>query len=230
MRKSACLLLVLLTNMLTLYAQEAQKGQNQSVRHFEIRAIGGYQWSDNWSKQTVMGGNIEVSDNAIVGGDVSYYFSENFSVQVGISTSRNELILKDANLSSLSFSDDITDLSYGHVWATPVSIGVCYHRHILTKALSFYGGADFSYTLFNHRVAGAYVKDVTFSNVKGFDLKIGADYELPFGLFVDFECKKGWEDRCNLDVDLSNYIDDHHLPAQIQRKPLTLQLGIGYRF
>jgi outer membrane protein len=141
--------------------------------------------------------------------DISYFFTDNLSLELILATSKHEMGWKPGNL------------NLGDVWVLPPTLTAQYH-FMADKQFSPYVGAGLNYTFFYNSDPGAFAS-VEYDNGLGYALQIGADYKLDDHWMLNADVKKIF---LNTDVSVNNGA----VRANVDLDPWVIGIGVGYRF
>jgi outer membrane protein len=141
--------------------------------------------------------------------DISYFFTDNFSLELILATTKHEMGWKPGNL------------NLGDVWVLPPTLTAQYH-FMADKQFSPYVGAGLNYTFFYNADPGAFAS-VEYDNGLGYALQIGADYKLDEHWMLNADVKKIF---LNTDVSVNNGA----VRANVDLDPWVIGIGVGYRF
>ena len=165
---------------------------------------------DNSNKDNLLApSEVKAKDLWIPEVDVSYFFTKNLAA---------ELVLTYPQSIDIKLAGD----KIGHVDALPPSLLVQYHFTDL-GAFKPYVGAGLNYTIFTKRkvtdnLGGVRVDDSSF----GLAGQVGFDYFLTKNVALNFDVK-----YIKMSTDVSaggNKVD------KVELNPITVGLGVGYRF
>lgn len=200
----------------------------QSIQPFSVKLTGGWLFTNESSKMLVVGGDIRADDALQGGAAIAYHFTPWLSAELSAHSSIHRLGLEGADLSDLKMRGH--KLSFGKVWASPLTFSGRVHIPLWDKAVP-YAGIGLTYMLLKKVNASWMIEDIGYKNVWGGTAMIGLDYNLAGDhWFLNAEIRSGIIDRSSLDLDVSNIIDGGQLPGQIKLNSTSLSIGAGYRF
>lgn len=169
---------------------------------------------DESSDVTAIGGHASI-DNAVMPElDISYFFTENFALELILATSKHTAKVKDSALG---------EVEVGDFWILPPTLLAQYHLP-LGDHFKPYIGAGVNYTMtYGEDDAGGAVTDFELDNGWGWAAQAGVDYMIDDHWLINVDVKKIW---LNLDAK----VNGGAIKSDIDVDPWIFGLGIGYRF
>ncbi|WP_298925160.1 OmpW family outer membrane protein [uncultured Allomuricauda sp.] len=171
------LMVVLLSSMNFAIAQDQVANDNGSKWQFRLRGI--VVTPDESADIDAIGGDASISTAFVPELDISYFFNENWSV---------ELILATAKHDVEAVGTSVGDIDLGHVWLLPPTLTGQYH--FTGGDLVPYLGAGLNLTLFYGVDEGPVADDVDYDTSIGYALQGGFDYMLNDKWFLNVDVKK----------------------------------------
>ncbi len=139
--------------------------------------------------------------------DITYFFTENFSAELILSSTKHDVSAGNVDL--------------GSVWVLPPTLTAQYHFRNSTP-FKPYVGAGINYTIFYGENDPAGMK-VKYDNGFGYALQAGVDYMLDEHWMLNLDVKKIY-----LDTDVS--VNNGAITADVDLNPWVFGVGVGYRF
>ncbi len=153
--------------------------------------------------------NLRVDDAVMPELDFSYFFNDNFAVELILATTPHDV--------SLAGTGKLT-----RIWVLPPTLTLQYHHPM--GAFKPYVGAGVNYTAVLSSNATAAIGGIdTWDDSIGFALQAGIDYAIDDRWSVNFDVKKIW---LNMDAKVTA----GKVPASVDLDPWVVGAGIGYRF
>ena len=163
---------------------------------------------------TAVGGDVKLTDSAVPEIDFSYFFNDNFALELILATSPHRA---SANKTSLN------NLDLGEVNLLPPTLLAQYH-HTLGKWKP-YVGAGLNYTIFYDQTPGV-ARSVKYTNSMGYAWQVGCDYEIGTNWYINADVKKLY---LSTDVEVVTF-SNGTVKADVDINPWIVGLGIGHRF
>lgn len=176
MRKTLVFLIALLTTGITV-AQDTTSDDNGSKWQFRLRGI--VVTPDESADIEAIGGDASISTAVVPELDITYFFDENWSV---------ELILATAKHDVEAVGTAVGDIDLGEVWLLPPTLTGQYH--FTGGDLVPYVGAGVNLTLFYGVDEGPVADDIDYDTSLGFALQGGVDFMLNDKWFLNVDVKK----------------------------------------
>ncbi|MBU6298426.1 MAG: OmpW family protein [Alphaproteobacteria bacterium] len=181
--------------------------EGQSPWQIRLRAVGVVPQPS--ATVTPIGGTVNITDSIVPEADVTYFFDNNWSVEVIAATTKH----------SVRHS---SDAYLGAAWLLPPTATLQYHFDQL-KVVRPYVGAGLNYTFFYNPDPGA-LGQLHLTDRLGYALQVGAD--VPFGdqgYFFNVDVKK---------IFLSTHASFRVSPvtAKVSIDPWLIGVGVGIRF
>ncbi|MEM8510312.1 MAG: OmpW family outer membrane protein [Bacteroidota bacterium] len=127
----------------------------------------------------VIGGDVAISTAVVPEFDITYFFSENWSL---------ELILATAKHDVEAVGTDVGDIDLGHVWLLPPTLTAQYH--FTGGDFVPYLGAGPNLTFFYGVDEGPTADDVEYDTTLGFAVQGGFDFMLNDKWFLNLDIKR----------------------------------------
>lgn len=172
---------------------------------------------DESSTISVIGGDVNVSNEIVPTLQIEYFFTNNISAELLCCTGRHEVKAENTALGTVDL---------GKVSHFPPTLTVKYHWTDL-GAFQPYVGAGVNYTTFfdDKLPAGGPVTSIKYDDSFGGALQAGFDYKLDDHWSVNVDVRKVW-----ISTDVSLAAGATQLDAKVDLDPLILTVGSGYRF
>lgn len=169
---------------------------------------------DESGKPSLIGGDVKLNNASVPEIDFSYFFNENFALELILATTTHKASVKNAGGANVDVGD---------VTLLPPTLLAQYHRQY--GKFKPYVGAGLNYTVFFNTDPGV-ARSVKYENSMGYALQIGADYEIAQNTYINFDIKKLYLET---EVDVKTY-QNAKVSADVEIDPWLIGLGIGYRF
>lgn len=189
--------------------------QSVIASHWMVRMRAINIMPDEKGTPTTVGGDIQVNSESVPEVDLSYFFSENFAVEVIAATATHKV---KTHASASNTNHDLGDVSL-----LPPTVLAQYHFQF--GKVKPYVGAGLNYTFFYGDDSGSH-KAIDYSNSFGWALQLGADVELGNDLFLNFDLKRI---AIQTDVKVDLYAGGS-VSADVDINPVIAGIGIGHRF
>jgi outer membrane protein len=190
----------------SLTAPTAQAGFDPHNWQLRLRAI---DVNPSESSKGTIAGKATVDAAVMPELDISYFFTDQFSLELILATSKHSVGWLPGGL------------NLGDVWVLPPTLTAQYH-FLSDQKLSPYLGAGINYTIFYNGDPGTF-NSVEYKNGFGYALQAGADYKLDDHWMLNADVKKIF---LNTDVSVNNGA----VRADVDLDPWVFGLGVGYRF
>ncbi|NVJ69883.1 MAG: OmpW family protein [Alphaproteobacteria bacterium] len=164
------------------------------------------------SSTVSIGGQANVDSSVVPELDISYFWTDNWSTELILATSKHDVTATGTALG---------DLSLGHTWVLPPTLLMQYHFNP-EGTFRPYMGAGVNYTFFYNGKSGD-VDSINYDNGFGFALQAGTDIAIDEDWFINLDVKKLW-----LNTDVS--INGGAVTADVDLDPWVFGVGFGYRF
>ena len=217
MKKIIFSFLIALTISFTMSAQEIEASKNGDYSKWQIRLRGLVITPDEGATIETIGGDVDISTAFIPELDFTYFFSENWAV---------ELILGTSNHDVKAIGTAASDIELGDVWLLPPTLTLQYH--FTGGALKPYLGAGVNYTIFYGADEGPVADAVDYDSSFGLAFQVGLDYDLNDKWFLNIDLKKifiNTDATINATTALGATVG-----ADVNINPLVIGFGIGRRF
>lgn len=171
----AILALVTFTNFAV--AQDATNSSDTSKWQFRLRGI--VVTPDESADIETIGGDASISTAVVPEFDISYFFDENWSLELILATTKHDVE---------AVGTAAGDLDLGHVWLLPPTLTGQYH--FTGGDFIPYVGAGLNLTLFYGVDEGPVADDVDYDTSVGYVLQGGFDFMLNDKWFLNLDVKK----------------------------------------
>ncbi|TAI49218.1 OmpW/AlkL family protein [Flagellimonas allohymeniacidonis] len=194
----------------------AQDTSNDDFSKWQFRLRGIVVTPDESADIEAIGGDASISTAFVPELDISYFFDENWSV---------ELILATAKHDVEAVGTAVGDIDLGEVWLLPPTLTGQYH--FTGGDLVPYLGAGVNFTIFYGVDEGPVVDDIDYDSALGFALQGGFDYMLNDKWFLNVDVKKlflGTDATVDATTALSATVD-----ADVDINPWIFGFGVGVK-
>ncbi len=220
------ILLGLVLSALCIGNTIAQENSNDDFKKWQVRfRLVNVSPNESATIETI-GGDIAISNNLIPELDFTYFFTENFSLELILGTTKHDVNTVASSLVAIG-GPASADVELGTVWLLPPTLTAQYHFNMYN--FRPYVGAGINYTLFYSEKAGNTVQDISYDNAFGFAFQGGFDYDLNDKWFLNIDAKYILLNT-NVTVDASNLASGLSIPAKVNINPLLIGFGVGMRF
>lgn len=156
-----------------------------------------------------IGGNIAINNESVPEIDFSYFFTQNFALELILATATH-----DVNLNGTG--------SLGSVSLLPPTLLAQYHMEF--GDFKPYVGAGINYTIFYGEVPGD-MASTKYDDSFGYALQLGTDIKVAQNLYLNLDVKKIF-----LQTDATVDTGSGVVNAEVDIDPLLVGIGIGFRF
>lgn len=169
---------------------------------------------DESSSISVIGGDVDASNEYVPEVDVSYFITNNIALELIAATTNHDMKADNTILGTVDLGD---------VGLIPPTLTLQYH-FLSDNRFSPYIGAGLNYMIFyNEDAPGGTVTSIDYENGLGYALQAGIDVAIQGNWSVNADVKKIF---FNTDVDINNGA----IAADVDLDPWIFGLGVGYRF
>lgn len=158
-------------------AQDASSGDGGSPWQFRLRGI--VVTPDESADIEAIGGDASISTAFVPELDISYFFDENWSLELILATTKHDVE---------AVGTLVGDIDLGHVWLLPPTLTGQYH--FTGGDFVPYVGAGLNLTLFYGVDEGPVADDVDYDTAVGYALQGGFDFMLNDKWFLNVDVKK----------------------------------------
>ncbi|MER3376623.1 MAG: OmpW family outer membrane protein [Allomuricauda sp.] len=178
MRKTALLAVVALMGMMNgIMAQDSSSSNDGGPWQFRLRGI--VVTPDESADIEAIGGDASISTAFVPEFDISYFFDENWSMELILATTKHDVE---------AVGTAAGDIDLGHVWLLPPTLTGQYH--FTGGDFVPYLGAGLNLTLFYGVDEGPVADDVDYDTAVGYALQGGFDFMLNDKWFLNLDVKK----------------------------------------
>ncbi len=178
MKKVIVFLLMILIGSTNLsYAQSSGTDDASGKWQFRLRGI--VVTPDESADIEAIGGDASISTAVVPELDISYFFDENWSLELILATTKHDVE---------AVGTSAGDIDLGHVWLLPPTLTGQYH--FTGGNLVPYLGAGVNLTLFYGVDEGPVADNVDYDTALGFAFQGGVDYMLNDTWFLNVDIKK----------------------------------------
>ncbi|MEM7486755.1 MAG: OmpW family outer membrane protein [Bacteroidota bacterium] len=198
------------------YTNAQDTDSNDGFSRWQFRLRGIVVAPDESADIEAIGGDASISTAFVPELDISYFFDENWSV---------ELILATAKHDVEAVGTAAGDIDLGHVWLLPPTLTGQYH--FTGGDFVPYVGAGLNLTLFYGVDEGPTVDDIDYDTAIGYALQGGFDFMLNDKWFLNVDVKKlflSTDATINATTALEATVD-----ADVDINPWIIGFGIGIK-
>ncbi|MDC6365104.1 MULTISPECIES: OmpW family protein [Flavobacteriaceae] len=195
-------------------AQDAPQSNDGSKWQFRLRGI--VVTPDESADIEAIGGDVSISTAFVPELDISYFFNENWSLELILATTKHDVE---------AVSTDAGDIDLGHVWLLPPTLTGQYH--FTGGDFVPYLGAGVNLTLFYGVDEGPVADDIDYDTALGFALQGGFDFMLNDKWFLNVDVKKLF---LNTDATVNATTAlDATVVADVDINPWIFGFGVGVK-
>ena len=207
--RTLILFLTVAVGVTNLSRSEAADSEDWLIR---ARALAIQTNADGSSNE--MGGSVKTGDDVIPEIDITYYITDNVSVETMLVVAEYNVQLDGSALGNMDV---------GTVKKLPATITIKYHLNKFGDVVPYFG-AGASYTVFFDEEVGRDINNIDYSNELGFVMQIGVDYEIAENTYFNIDVKK-------FIIDADMRMNNQTINANsVGINPLMIGIGVGYRF
>ncbi|MBW2960211.1 OmpW/AlkL family protein [Mesonia aestuariivivens] len=173
-------LFTVITALFFSFSAQAQEEQNTKDNPWQFRLRGVVVSPDEKASIDAIGGNADISTTLIPELDISYFFTENWALELILGTTKHDV--KAVNTA-------VGDIDLGSAWLLPPTLTFQYHYTDLGN-FKPYIGAGVNYTIFYSVDEGPVADDVDYDNSFAFAGQLGLDYMISEKWFINVDVKK----------------------------------------
>lgn len=177
MKKLVICSIMLLFGMSTVVIAQEPADTNESPWQFRLRGI--VVTPDESADIEAIGGDASISTTIVPEFDISYFFDENWSLELILATTKHDVE---------AVGTSAGDIDLGHVWLLPPTLTGQYH--FTGGDFIPYVGAGLNLTLFYGVDEGPVADDVDYDTSVGYALQAGFDFMLNDKWFLNADVKK----------------------------------------
>lgn len=213
--KNRKLVSIALASMLAMGAAgPAFADDGKSAGDFMIRLRTILVQPDESADITVIGGDINISDEFTAEFDFTYFFTDNIAAELIAATTKHSVTATDTLLG---------DVGLDQVNLLPPTLLVQYH-FLPKQQISPYAGIGVNYTFFyNEDAPGGAVTSINYDDHFGWALQLGVDYKLRDHWYLNFDVKK-------IFLETTASLNHGAIIADVDIDPWVVGLGVGYKF
>lgn len=179
MRKNGILLVATLFCFMGVINAQDDSDNDFSKWQFRLRGI--VVTPDESADIETIGGDASISTAFVPEFDISYFFDENWSVELILATAKHDV-------EAVGTSVGNGDIDLGEVWLLPPTLTGQYH--FTGGNFVPYVGAGVNFTIFYGVDEGPIADDVEYDSALGFALQGGLDYMLNDKWFLNVDVKR----------------------------------------
>ncbi len=177
MKKLVICSIMLLFGISTVAIAQESADTGNSPWQFRLRGI--VVTPDESAKIEAIGGDASISTTIVPEFDISYFFDENWSLELILATTKHEVEAAGTSAGNIDL---------GHVWLLPPTLTGQYH--FTGGNFIPYVGAGLNLTLFYGVDEGPVADDVDYDTSIGYALQAGFDFMLNDKWFLNADVKK----------------------------------------
>lgn len=178
---------------------------------FRVRGLGVI--PDDDADLSLPGADVSISTAIIPEFDISYFFTENFAVELILAVSPHDV----------SGRGVINGVDMGDVNLLPPTLTAQYH-HYISPTLKPYVGAGINYTWFFDEDPGA-LNSISYDDSFGWVLQAGVDYFITDHLGLNLDVKKVF-----LSTDVTATTGGTTITGEVDIDPWIVGAGVSLRF
>ena len=215
MRKTLiCLVAALLSVSSLLISQTTTDDNTFSRWQFRLRGI--VVAPDESADIEAIGGDASISTAVVPEFDITYFFNENWSLELILATARHDVE---------AVGTDADDIDLGHVWLLPPTLTAQYH--FTGGDFVPYLGAGPNLTFFYGVDEGPTADDVEYDTTLGFAVQGGFDFMLNDKWFLNLDIKRLF---LNTDVTVdATTVLGATVGADVDINPWIFGVGVGVK-
>ena len=215
MRKTLiCLVAALLSVSSLLISQTTTDDNTFSKWQFRLRGI--VVAPDESADIEAIGGDASISTAVVPEFDITYFFNENWSLELILATARHDVE---------AVGTDADDIDLGHVWLLPPTLTAQYH--FTGGDFVPYLGAGPNLTFFYGVDEGPTADDVEYDTTLGFAVQGGFDFMLNDKWFLNLDIKRLF---LNTDVTVdATTVLGATVGADVDINPWIFGVGVGVK-
>lgn len=195
-------------------AQDAPQSNDGSKWQFRLRGI--VVTPDESADIEAIGGDVSISTAFVPELDISYFFNENWSLELILATTKHDVE---------AVGTEVGDIDLGHVWLLPPTLTGQYH--FTGSNFVPYLGAGVNLTLFYGVDEGPVADDIDYDTALGFALQGGFDFMLNDKWFLNVDVKKLF---LNTDATVNATTAlDATVVADVDINPWIFGFGVGVK-
>ena len=190
----------------------------QDIWHnFQVKAGVSSIQADESADISVIGGDVDISDEVVPTLQIEYFFTDNISAELLCCVATHDVQAVNTALGTVDL---------GQVSHFPPTVTVKYHWNDL-GAFKPYVGVGANYTRFYDKElpAGGPVTAISYDDSLGGAVQAGFDYKLDDHWSLNVDVRKVW-----ISSDVTIYAGTTRIDAAVDVNPLILTVGTGYRF
>ena len=169
---------------------------------------------DESSSISVIGGDVDASNEYVPEIDISYFFTDNIALELIAATTKHDMKADNTILGTVDLGD---------VGVIPPTLTLQYH-FLSDSRFSPYVGAGLNYMIFyNEDAPGGTVTAIDYEDGVGYAFQVGFDVAIHGNWSLNADAKKIF---FNTDVNINNGA----IAADVDLDPWIFGLGVGYRF
>jgi len=204
---------------------EAPVGKAGGTFMVRLRAIGVLPQTTS-SSVSLIGGNINATNQAAPELDISYFFTDNIAVELIAATTRHNVNVTGAHLGSVPLGK----VDVGSIWVLPPTVTLQYHFMPKERFSPYIGaGMNLSFFYASHPNEPLIRSWALSTNIGG-AIQAGFDYNIAGNWFLNVDVKQIFLKtqgpvHTNIGGPSGTYVQ-----AKTWLNPTVVGMGIGYRF
>ena len=210
----ALLLFGLISLSFSFQAQESEKVQDNP---WQFRLRGVVVSPDESASIEAIGGDADISTTVIPELDITYFFTENWSLELILGTTKHDVE---------AINTAVGNIDLGSVWLLPPTLTFQYHYTSLGD-FKPYVGAGLNYTIFYSVDEGPVADDLDYDNSFGFAGQLGIDYMISDKWFINLDVKKLFL-QTDVTVNATSALGAT-VGADVDINPWLFGLGVGVK-
>jgi len=172
---------------------------------------------DESANTSVIGGDVDISDEYVPSLAIEYFFTENISAELLCCAAQHDVSAVQTALGTVDL---------GQITHFPPTVTLKYRWTNLGK-IEPYVGAGVNYThFFNEKLpAGGPITSISYDDSFGGALQAGADFRLNEHWALNVDVRKIW-----INTDVTIFAGPTRLDADVDINPWVTTVAVGYRF
>ncbi len=203
--------------LLLSFSFQAQESENVQDNPWQFRLRGVVVSPDEEASIEAIGGDADISTSVIPELDITYFFTENWSLELILGTTKHDVE---------AINTAAGNIDLGSVWLLPPTLTFQYHYTSLGD-FKPYVGAGLNYTIFYSVDEGPVADDLDYDNSFGFAGQLGIDYMISDKWFINLDVKKLFL-QTDVTVNATSALGAT-LGADVDINPWLFGLGFGVK-
>ena len=203
--------------LLLSFSFQAQESEKVQDNPWQFRLRGVVVSPDESASIEAIGGDADISTTVIPELDITYFFTENWSLELILGTTKHDVE---------AINTAVGNIDLGSVWLLPPTLTFQYHYTSLGD-FKPYVGAGLNYTIFYSVDEGPVADDLDYDNSFGFAGQLGIDYMISDKWFINLDVKKLFL-QTDVTVNATSALGAT-VGADVDINPWLFGLGVGVK-